>query len=102
MGNPISRTRDLIAFRLNLHVLFGELDEEIGNIWISAIESLDDVQLAELIRRTDRLNKKEATRVTIQFLMQNHYPFRELVLYRTDEAFKKRMGLQDLDSRSLH
>lgn len=95
MGNPFQHTRDLIKFKISLSVLLGELEPRLAEVWLEAFESLDDAQMQELMALIESLDTTQACKVTLRYLMDNHYPFRELILFETDDAFKRRMGLED-------
>ncbi len=99
MGSQFELTRDLIRFKIHLIVAKGGLEPKIAAVWEEAFNSLDDAQMLELIQRIEQLDPMQACKITLQYLMEHHYPFRELILYHTDETFKRRMGLeQDDDS----
>ena len=100
MRSQFELTREMIEFKINLNVILGELEEEFAEIWIEAIRSLSDEQIAALIRITNALSPEQGSKFTLRYLMENNYPFRELVLYQTDDNFKRRMGLLDYDGRS--
>ena len=95
MGSQIEQTRELVKFKINLSVVLGELDEKVAEVWVDAFNSLNDAQMANLIAQIEFLNPAQACKVTLKYLMDNHYPFRELILYQTDDAFKRRMGLEN-------
>jgi hypothetical protein len=100
MRSQFELTREMIEFKINLNVILGELEEEFADIWIKAIRSLSDEQIAALIRITNALSPEQGSKFTLRYLMENYYPFRELVLYQTDDEFKRRMGLLDYDGLS--
>jgi hypothetical protein len=95
MSSPYAETRANIERRLILGVLLGDLDESLADVWREAFRSLKDSEIATLMRRARGLNNRRASAFTIRFLMEHHYPFREMVLYHTDDDFKRRMGLLD-------
>lgn len=95
MANLCQKTREDIEWRLTLNVLLGDLDETVTEVWRQAIRSLDDRDLAALIRQAAVLPERHASALTLRFLMARHFPFREMILYQTDDAFKRRMGLTD-------
>lgn len=97
MRGYISEARDAIELRLTLSVILGQLDEKMAQVWKDAIRSLDDGDIVQLIRRVWNLPEAESTSATLRFLMERHYPFREFILYRTDDDFKRRMGLLDYE-----
>lgn len=92
--SPYAETRANIERRLTLGVLLGDLDESLAEVWREAFRSLDDSEFAILMRQAYGLNKRQASTLTLRFLMEHHYPFREMVMYQTDDQFKRRMGLQ--------
>jgi len=95
MNSPYAATRANIERRLNLGVAKGDLDESQAEVWREAFRSLDDQEIATLMRATRRASPQHASAMTIRFLMEHHYPFREMVLYQTDENFKRRMHLSE-------
>ncbi len=95
MGSQFKQTRELIRYKISLNVLLGELDSRVAEVWVEAFESLNDEQMLQLMNMLETLDPAQACKVTIKFLMDNYYPFRELILFQTDEAFKRKMGLQD-------
>lgn len=95
MRSPYAATRANIERRLILGILRGELDEAQAEVWREAFRSLSDREMAQLIQQTRGRNPQRATALTIRFLMEHHYPFREMVLYQTDDGFKRRMMLSD-------
>lgn len=95
MTNLCAKTRENIEWRLTLSVLLGDLDESVTEVWLQAIRSLDDQDLAALIRQAAVLPERHACALTLRFLMERHFPFREMIMYQTDETFKRRMGLAD-------
>jgi hypothetical protein len=95
MNSPYADTRANIELRLTLGVLVGDLDESLAEVWREAFRSLDDKDIEILMRRSVGLSSRQACMLTLRFLMERHYPFREMILYHTDDEFKRRMGLQD-------
>jgi hypothetical protein len=95
MSSPYATTRTNIERRLTLGVLRGDLDESLADVWREAFRSLNDQEMAALVRLTRGLSHQRASAVTLRFLMEHHYPFREMVLYHTDDHFKRRMMLSD-------
>jgi hypothetical protein len=95
MSSPYAATRANIERRLMLGVLLGDLDESLAEVWRQAFRSLDDSEIATLMRQTHSLSNHRASALTLRFLMERHYPFREVVIYHTDDDFKRRMGLLD-------
>jgi hypothetical protein len=95
MSSPYAETRANIERRLILGVLRGDLDESLAGVWREAFRSLDDHEIAALVRQTRGLSYQKASGLTLRFLMERHYPFREMVLYQTDDNFKRRMMLSD-------
>jgi hypothetical protein len=95
MSSPYAATRANIERRLTLGVLRGDLDESLADVWREAFRSLNDEDMAVLMRLTRGLSPYRASAATLRFLMEHHYPFREMVLYRTDDDFKRRMRLLD-------
>jgi hypothetical protein len=95
MSSPYAATRTNIERRLTLGVLRGDLDESLAEVWREAFRSLNDRELAVLVRLTRSLSPHRASATTLRFLMEHHYPFREMVLYQTDDDFKRRMMLLD-------
>lgn len=97
MRGFITEARDAIELRLTLSVILGQLDETIAQIWKDAIRSLDDREIEQLIRCVWNLPEAQLSSATLKFLMDKYYPFRELILYGTDDEFKRRMGLLDFE-----
>jgi hypothetical protein len=95
MSSPYAATRANIERRLTLGVILGDLDESLAEVWREAFRSLDDHEMATLMRLTSGLSHQRASAITLRFLMEHHYPFREMVLYHTDDNFKRRMRLLD-------
>jgi hypothetical protein len=95
MSSPYAATRLNIDRRLILGVLRGELDESQAEVWREAFRSLKDHEMAALMRLTRGQSPQKASAITLRFLMEHHYPFREMVLYQTDDGFKRRMMLSD-------
>jgi hypothetical protein len=95
MRSSYAATRANIDRRLVLGVLRGELDESQAEVWREAFRSLNDCELAALVRLTRGLSHQRVSALTLRFLMEHHYPFREMVLYQTDDRFKRRMMLTD-------
>ncbi|RMD99858.1 MAG: hypothetical protein D6814_04790 [Calditrichaeota bacterium] len=98
MGSQFEQTRELIRFKINLSVILGELNENVAKVWVEAFNSLNDNQMIHLMNQIQYLDPATACKITLKYLMDNYYPFRELILYQTDESFKKRMGLENLDN----
>lgn len=95
MSSSYATTRANIERRLILGILRGDLDESLAEVWREAFRSLDDQEIAALMRQTRGLSYQKASAHTVRFLMEHHYPFREMVLYQTDDEFKRRMMLLD-------
>ena len=95
MSSPYAATRANIERRLTLGVLFGDLDESLAEVWREAFRSLNDYEIATLMRLTRGLSHQKISAITLRFLMEHHYPFREMVLYHTGDDFKRRMMLHD-------
>ena len=95
MQDLCKETRENIELKLTLSVVLGDLDEGFANLWIDAVRSLNDRDMSLLIKQAAGLNGRHASSLTLRFLMQHHYPFREMVLYHTDDDFKKKMGLNE-------
>ncbi|MDZ7288603.1 MAG: hypothetical protein ONB44_03895 [candidate division KSB1 bacterium] len=95
MSNPYAETRANIECRLILGVLRGDLDESQAKVWREAFRSLDDSEFATLMRQIRGLSYQQASALTVRFLMDRYYPFREMILYQTDDSFKRRMRLLD-------
>jgi len=95
MNSPYAATRANIERRLTLGVLRGDLDESLADVWREAFRSLNDQEMAALVRLTRGSSHQRASTITLRFLMEHHYPFREMVLYHTDDNFKRRMMLVD-------
>ena len=95
MSSPYATTRANIERRLILGILRGDLDESLAEVWREAFRSLDDQDIAALMRQTRGLSCQKASALTVRFLMEHHYPFREMVLYNTGDEFKRRMKLLD-------
>ena len=95
MNSPYASTRANIERRLTLGVLRGDLDESLADVWREAFRCLNDQEMAALMRLTAGLSHQRVSAITLRFLMEHHYPFREMVLYHTDDDFKRRMMLLD-------
>ncbi len=102
MNSIYADARETIELRLTLNVILGELDESMARVWREAFRSLQDDDIAKLMLLTRGLDDHQASSITLRFLMDRCFPFREMVQYQTDEAFKRRMGLDGRDSRNLH
>ena len=94
----LERIRRDIEWRLALGVLTGVVDEAVAEVWRRALSELKDGDLRDLVHRTQGLSEGEGWRETIRFLMARNYPFREFILYETDDDFKRRLGIPDGDS----
>ncbi|MDZ7345084.1 MAG: hypothetical protein ONA90_11295 [candidate division KSB1 bacterium] len=92
--SPYAEARANIERRLALGVLLGDLDESVAEVWREAFRSLDDGEIGRLMWQTRGLSPRQASALTLRFLMEHYYPFREMVVYHTDDQFKRRMGLQ--------
>jgi hypothetical protein len=97
MSSPYAATRENIELRLTLNVILGDLDESFAHVWRDAFRSLEDRDIARLLMMARRLDAHQASALTLRVLMEHHYPFREMVMYQTDAAFKRRMGLDGSD-----
>jgi len=97
MSSLYADARETIELRLALNVILGDLGESQARVWCDAFRSLQDEDIAQLMMITRRLNERQASSATLRFLMERFYPFREMVLYQTDAAFKRRMGLEEFD-----
>lgn len=102
MSSLYAEARETIELRLTLSVILGELDESLARVWSEAFQSLRDEDIAELMRITRSMVAHEASSATLRFLMDHFYPFREMVLYHTDDGFKRRMGLDGLGDYGPH
>ena len=91
----LDRVRQEIEWRLTLGVLSGMMDESVAEVWQRALEELKDGDLHDLIRSTQGLSDVDSWRATIRFIMARNYPFREFILYETDDEFKRRLGIRD-------
>jgi hypothetical protein len=100
MNSIFADARETIELRLTLSVILGELDEALAAVWRDAFRNLEDKDIALLMMLTRGLDDRHASAVTLRFLMNRSYPFREMVLYQTDDAFKRRMGLDEAGSCS--
>ena len=96
MRSPYSEARESIDLKLTLGVLLGGLHESHAEVWKDAFRHLDDKEMGMLIRKTSSLDSRRATSYTVRFLMERHYPFREMIQYHTNDGFKIRMGLYDI------
>lgn len=96
MGGPFDSARDSIELRLTLNVILGYLEESVAEVWKDAINKLDDREIAYLARVTQKHPIHEVSRMMLRYLMQKSYPFKEMILYRTDEDFKRRLGLNQV------
>lgn len=95
MSSKFDDARDSIELKLTLKVLLGYLEEDIAVVWRNAIRQLDDTDIAHLTRLTQNCPDYKVSSVLLKYLMNKNYPFRELILYRTDEAFKRRLGIKE-------
>jgi hypothetical protein len=95
MSSIYADARETIELRLTLNVILGELDEGHATVWRDAFRNLQDNDIALLMMLTRGLDDRHASAVTLRFLMNRSYSFREMVLYQTDDAFKRRMGLDE-------
>jgi len=95
MSSSYAATRANIDRRLILGVLRGDLDESLAEVWREAFRSLNDREMATLMHLTRGQSRQKVSAITLRFLMEHHYPFRETVLYQTDDRFKRRMMLSD-------
>lgn len=95
MRSPYAATRANIERRLILGILRGELEEAQAEVWREAFRSLSDREMAALVQQTRSRSPQRASAITIRFLMEHHFPFREMVLYQTGDDFKRRMRLSD-------
>lgn len=95
MSRSYTATRANIERRLTLAILRGDLDESVAEVWREAFRSLNDAEMAALIRLLRDSSPARVSAITLRFLMEHYYPFREMVLYETDETFKRRMMLHD-------
>jgi|GEM_PF-1981163 hypothetical protein len=93
--NKLDKVREEIEWRLTLGVLSGMMDEAVAEVWKRAVDELKDGDLQDLILTTRGLSEAESWRATIRFIMSRNYPFREFILYETDEEFKRRLGIRD-------
>ncbi|HEX32185.1 MAG TPA: hypothetical protein ENF88_00660 [Candidatus Acetothermia bacterium] len=91
----LEQIRREIEWRLTLGVLSGMMDESVAEVWKRALDELKDGDLHDLIRSTRGLSDGESWRATIRFIMSRNYPFREFILYETDDEFKRRLGIRD-------
>jgi len=95
MSSPYAATRANIERRLTLGILRGDLDESLAEVWREAFRNLNDQDMAALMRLMRGTSPQRAGATTLRFLMEHHYPFREMVLYHTGDDFKRRMMLLD-------
>lgn len=102
MSSLYAEARETIELRLTLSVILGDLDESLARVWSEAFQSLNDEDIARLMRITRGLSDHQASSATLRFLMDHFYPFREMVLYQTDDVFKRRMGLDEFDKSGPH
>jgi hypothetical protein len=102
MNSLYADARETIELRLTLNVILGELDESLASVWRDAFRSLQDKDFAQLLMMTRGLDDHQASATTLRFLMDHCYPFREMVLYQTDAAFRRRMGLDEFDQQRPH
>lgn len=102
MSSLYAEARETIELRLTLSVILGELDESLARVWSEAFQSLSDEDIARLMRITRGMDDHEASSATLRFLMDHFYPFREMVLYRTNDVFRRRMGLDGFGEHGPH
>lgn len=96
ISNSCQEARRRIKQRLQFSVSLGRLDEPLAKLWHEAFNHLDDQEMALLIERAGALSQRAASALTLRSLMENFYPFREMIICQTDDAFKKRMGMSEL------
>ncbi|MFQ5823607.1 MAG: hypothetical protein ACE5JB_06090 [bacterium] len=97
MCEAIDDTRDTIELKLTLNVILGNLEESIAEVWKDAIRKLDDEEISQLTWLAQRYPSSKFSSIMLKFLMNKSYPFKEMILYQTDENFKRRMGIDDLE-----
>lgn len=102
MNSIFADARETIELRLTLNVILGELDESMAGVWRDAFRCLQDDDIAKLMMMTRGLDDHRASSITMRFLMDRCFPFREMVLYQTNDDFKRRMGLDGRDSHNIH
>lgn len=95
MGGLFDDTRDTIELRLTLNVILGYLEESVAEVWKEAIRQLNDEEISQLTRVTQKCPNSQVSSVLLKFLMRKSYPFKEMILYRTDENFKRKLGIDD-------
>jgi len=95
MSSVYAEARETIELRLTVSVILGDLDESVAGVWSEAFRCLPDEDIGTLMRLTRGLNGHQASSATIRFLMDRCFPFREMVIYQTDDDFKRRMGLEE-------
>lgn len=96
ISNSCQEARKRIEQRLQFSVSLGRLDEPLAKLWHEAINHLDDQKMAMLIERASALSNRAAGALTLRSLMESFYPFREMIIYHTDDEFKKKMGMPEL------
>ncbi len=97
MGAVNDDARDSIELKLTLNVILGHLEENVAQVWKDAIRKLDDDEISYLMRLANKYPSSIVSTVMLKFLMRKSYPFKEMILYQTDENFKRRMGIDDFE-----
>lgn len=82
-----------IEIKLFLNKCLGYLDELTVDTWLEAINSLEADEFAELVRMAKGQTKHQLASLTLQFLSQRNYAFREFIMYNTTQDFQYKMGL---------
>ncbi|MFQ5707313.1 MAG: hypothetical protein ACE5HO_07675 [bacterium] len=96
MSGVFDNARDSIELRLTLNVLLGNIEESIAQVWKEAIRNLNDAEIAHLTRVVQRCPHYKVSSEVVKLLMKKSYPFKEMILYQTDEDFKRRLGLDEV------
>lgn len=97
MGVVNDDARDSIELKLTLNVILGQLEESVAQVWKEAIRELDDEEISRLIRLAQIYPSSKVSSIMLKCLMKKSYPFKEMILYQTDENFKRRMGIDDFE-----
>ena len=101
MDGLFGKARENIELKLILSVLLGDMEEEMAEIWKEAIRGLDDQDMRQLVLLTRGQPDESVPSVTLKFLMERSYSFREMILYQTAPEFRRRMGLEDIDPNNF-
>jgi len=82
-----------IEIKLFINKCLGYIDEITVDTWLHAINSLEIDDFAKLVQMAKGRSKHQVASLTLQFLSQRNYAFREYIMYNTTQAFQHKMGL---------